>query len=100
MDSLQTSRCLGGSPAQGVRKQGEGSKNCSLCGDIEGCPGPCTGGSFPDMRPNEKRMKFISVGDAVRTAGQLEGEQISFTDSSQVLQPRDRENSYWKGGSR
>ena len=63
-----------------MRKHAEGSKNCSLCGDIGGCPGSCTGGSFPDMRPNEKRMKFIGVGDTVRTAGQLEGEQNPFTD--------------------
>ena len=58
------------------------------------------GKEFPDMRQSEREIKFMRVGDAVRTAGQLEGEQISFTDSSQVLQPRDRENSYWKGGIR
>ena len=32
------------------------------------------GKEFPDMRQNEKEMKFIRVGDAVRTAGQLRGE--------------------------
>ena len=29
---------------------------------------------FPDMRQNEKEIKFIRVEDAVRTAGQLKGE--------------------------
>ena len=32
------------------------------------------GKELPDMRQNEKEMKFIRVGDAVRTAGQLRGE--------------------------
>ena len=32
------------------------------------------GKEFPDMRQNEREMKFIRVGDAVATAGQLEGE--------------------------
>ena len=32
------------------------------------------GKEFPDMRQNEKRIKSISVGDAVRTAGQLKGD--------------------------
>ena len=32
------------------------------------------GKEFPDMRQNERRIKFIRVGDAVRTAGQLKGE--------------------------
>ena len=36
----------------------------------------CTwvGKEFPDMRCNEREIKFIRVGDAVRTAGQLKGE--------------------------
>ena len=29
---------------------------------------------FSDMRQNEKEMKFIRVGGAVRTAAQLKGE--------------------------
>ena len=29
---------------------------------------------FPDMRQNEREIKFIGVGDAVRIAGQLKGE--------------------------
>ena len=29
------------------------------------------GKEFPDMRQNEREIKFISVGDAVRAAGQL-----------------------------
>ena len=27
------------------------------------------GKEFPDMRQNERRIKFIRVGDAIRTAG-------------------------------
>ena len=29
---------------------------------------------FPDMRHNERRIKFIRVGDIIRTVGQLKGE--------------------------
>ena len=32
------------------------------------------GKELPDMRQNEKRIKFIRVGDAVRIADQLKGE--------------------------
>ena len=32
------------------------------------------GKEFPDVRQNEREIKFIRVGDAVRAAGQLEGE--------------------------
>ena len=32
------------------------------------------GKEFPDMRQNKREIKFISVGDAVRTVGQLKGE--------------------------
>ena len=32
------------------------------------------GKEFPDMRQNERRIKFIRAGDAVRTVGQLKGE--------------------------
>ena len=32
------------------------------------------GREFPDMRQNEREIKFIRVGDSVRTAGQLKGE--------------------------
>ena len=32
------------------------------------------GKEFPDMRQNEREIKFIRVGDAVRTVGQLKGE--------------------------
>ena len=28
------------------------------------------GKEFPDLRQNERRIKFIRVGDAIRTAGQ------------------------------
>ena len=31
------------------------------------------GKEFPDTRQNEREIKFIRVGDAVRTAGQLKG---------------------------
>ena len=32
------------------------------------------GKEFPDMRQNEREIKFIRMGDTVRTAGQLKGE--------------------------
>ena len=32
------------------------------------------GKAFPDVRQNEKEIKFIRVGDTVRTAGWLKGE--------------------------
>ena len=32
------------------------------------------GKEFPDVSHNEREIKFIRVGDAVRTAGQLKGE--------------------------
>ena len=32
------------------------------------------GKEFPDMRQNERKIKFIRVGDTVRTAGQLKGD--------------------------
>ena len=34
------------------------------------------GKEFPDMRQNERRIKFIRARDAVRTVGQLKGELI------------------------
>ena len=34
------------------------------------------GKEFPDMRQNEREIKFIRVGDAVRTVGQLKGELV------------------------
>ena len=37
-----------------------------------------TGKEFPDMRQNERRIQFIRVGDAVRTADQLKGETNPF----------------------
>ena len=33
------------------------------------------GKEFPDNSQNEREVKFIRVEDAVRTAGQLKGEQ-------------------------
>ena len=32
------------------------------------------GEEFPDMRQNEREIKFVRMGDAVRTAGQPKGE--------------------------
>ena len=34
------------------------------------------GKEFPDMRQNEREIKFIRAGDAVRTAGRLKGEPM------------------------
>ena len=36
--------------------------------------GARVGKKFPGMRQNEREIKFIRVGDAVTTAGQLKGE--------------------------
>ena len=41
------------------------------------------GKEFPDMRQNERRIKFTRMGDAVRTSGQLTGEPSVFAS----LQP-------------
>jgi len=35
------------------------------------------GKEFPDMRQNKRRIKFIRVGDAIRTVGQPKGEPMS-----------------------
>ena len=35
------------------------------------------GKEFPDLRQNEREIKLIRVGDAVRTVGQLKGEPTS-----------------------
>ena len=32
------------------------------------------GKEFPDVRQNEREIKFIRAGDAIRTVGQLKGE--------------------------
>ena len=47
---------------------------------------------FPDMRQNERRIKFIRVGGPVRTVGWLKGElnvftglQLFFTTSKQKI---------------
>ena len=34
------------------------------------------GKEFPDMRQNEREIKFIRLGDAVRTPGQLKAEPM------------------------
>ena len=34
------------------------------------------GKGFPGMRQNEREIKFVRMGDAVRTAGQLKGESV------------------------
>ena len=39
------------------------------------CSGPGAGWKlFPDMRQNEREIKFIRARDAVKTAGPLKGE--------------------------
>ena len=37
------------------------------------------GKEFLDKRQSERRMKFIRVGDTVRTVGQLKGESTPLT---------------------
>ena len=39
---------------------------------------PWVAKEFPDVRQNEKRVKFTKVGDAVRTMGWLKGELNPF----------------------
>ena len=34
------------------------------------------GKEFPDMRQNEREIKFIRMGDVIRTVGQLKGEPM------------------------
>ena len=34
------------------------------------------GKEFPDMRQNEREIRFIRMGDTVRTMGQLKGEPV------------------------
>ena len=36
------------------------------------------GKEFPNMRLDERRIKFITVGDASRTVGQLKGQPNGF----------------------
>ena len=38
--------------------------------------GAWVGKEFLDMRQSEREIKFITMGDAVRTAGQLKGEPM------------------------
>ena len=44
------------------------TKNVVVCGRV--------GKEFPNMRQNEKEIKFIRVGDTVRTVGQLNREPM------------------------
>ena len=43
------------------------------------------GKEFPARRQNERKIKFIRVGDAVRTVGWLKGEPNPLQVSSQFL---------------
>ena len=52
------------------------------------------GKEFPDMRQNERRIKFTRMGDAVRTSGQLTGEPNVFASLQPIFIVSDRENSY------
>ena len=55
------------------------------------------GKEFPDMRQNERRIKFIRVQDAVRTVGQL---KRALLHASGQIFITSRQNSYWNGGIR
>ena len=46
------------------------------------------GKEFPDMRQNEREIKFIRVGDAVGRAGQLKGEVTLNRGPQSTLIPR------------
>ena len=45
------------------------------------------GKEFPNMRQNEREIKFIRVGEIVRTAGQLKGEPTLKGVLSPLLYP-------------
>ena len=46
------------------------------------------GKEFPDMRQNEREIKFIRVGDTVRRAGQLKGEATLNRGPQSTFRPR------------
>ena len=46
------------------------------------------GKEFPDMRQSEREIKFMRVGDAVRTAGQLKGESTLNRGPQSTFIPR------------
>ena len=52
------------------------------------------------MRQNERRIKFIRVGGAVRTVGWLKGELNTFTGLQLFFYSLKTENTYLKGGIR
>ena len=58
------------------------------------------GKEFPVMRQNERRIKFIRVGGAVRTVGWLKGELNTFTGLQLFFYSLKTENTYLKGGIR
>ena len=45
------------------------------------------GKEFPDMRQNERKIKFIRMGDALRTVGPLKGEPTLSRVHSPLLYP-------------
>ena len=49
------------------------------------------GKEFPDMRQNEREIKFIRVEGAVRTVGQLKGELMLNRVLSPLLYPAYKE---------
>ena len=49
------------------------------------------GKEFPDMRQNERKIKFITLGDAVRTAGWLKGKQMLNRAPWSIFIPRVQE---------
>ena len=46
------------------------------------------GEEFQDMRQNERKVKFIRVGDTVRRAGQLKGEATLNRGPQSTFRPR------------
>ena len=68
------------------------SSECFCCSDTNVVVCMQVGKEFPVMRQNERRIKFIRVGGAVRTVGWLKGElnaltglQLFFTASKQKI---------------
>ena len=58
------------------------------------------GKEFPDMRQNKRRIKFIRVGDTVRTLGKLKGElMLNREGSLSTFIPRVQGVGYRSRGS-
>ena len=58
------------------------------------------GKEFPNMRHNDRGIKFIRLEDAVRTGGLAQGRVEHFHRLMANFYSLKKENSYWNGGIR